>query len=134
MQAAQFLLDRSVGGAKLVTRLREAGWDAATLAEQFGDQRAQQMRDEEWIREGTARGFILLSKDHRIALRPLEAEAVYVNDARLIAFARGDMTAETMGDLCIRYEASIFRLAVARAPFVFSLGQAGLKRKQLHRP
>lgn len=63
----RFLLDRSLGQRSLVTRLRDAGWDASTLAEQFGDARAQSMRDEEWIGEGTLLGFVLLAKDHKIA-------------------------------------------------------------------
>lgn len=67
MQDARFLLDRSVGGRILIARLRSAGWDARTLAEQYGDERAQRMRDEEWIAEGTRSGFVLLAKDHRVA-------------------------------------------------------------------
>lgn len=57
-----------------------------TLAEEYGDSRSQVMHDEEWISSGTCAGFILLAKDHRVAARPLEAIAIYLNDARVIAF------------------------------------------------
>lgn len=134
MTLPRFLLDRSVGGRKLVARLRDAGWKATTLAEQFGDVRAQQMNDEEWIAEGTRAGFVLIAKDHRIATRPLEARAIYMHDARVIAFARGDITADDMGDLCLAHATGIHRLATVQPPFVFSLAQHGLRRKHLNWP
>lgn len=132
--SAQFLLDRSVGGRLLVRRLREAGWHACTLAEVYGDDRAQRMRDEEWIAEGTRGGFLLLAKDHRVASRPLEAQAIYMNDARVIAFARGEITAGVMGDLCLEHERSIHRLVQASPPFVMSLSERGIRRKRLNFP
>ena len=134
MSAARFLLDRSVGGRVLVTRLRTAGWDARTLAEEYGDKRAQSMRDEEWIAEATRSGFLLLAKDHKVASRPLEAQAIYLNDARVIAFARGELTGAEMGDICLTHEKAIHRLASVQPPFVFSLSASGLRRKRLNAP
>lgn len=130
----RFLLDRSLGQRSLVTRLRDAGWDASTLAEQFGDARAQSMRDEEWIGEGTLLGFVLLAKDHKIARRPLEAHAIYHHDARVIVFARGDLTAAQMGDLCLEHSEKIHQVALARGPFVYSIAVHGLARKRLNAP
>lgn len=132
MTRPRFLLDRSLGGRRLVAVLREAEWDAVTLAEQFGDARAQRMADEEWIGEGTAAGFVLLAKDHRLASRPLEARAVYMHNARIVAFARGDITADDMGHLCLTHAAAIDRIATVHPPFVFSLSQHGLHRKRLN--
>ena len=132
MSSARFLLDRSLGGKVLVARLREAGWDARTLAEEYGDTRAQVMRDQAWIAEGTRAAYILLAKDHRIASRPLEAQAVYLNDARVIAFSRGDLTGRQMGDICLAHERAIHRLASVNPPFVFSLSASGLRRKHLN--
>jgi hypothetical protein len=131
---ARFLLDRSVGGRLLVTRLRVAGWNARTLAEEYGDERAQGMRDEEWIASGTRAGYVLLAKDHRVASRPLEARAVCMNEARVIAFARGELTARAMGDLCLEHERAIHRLASVAPPFVMSLSERGLRRKRLNYP
>src|SRR5689334_7351250 len=134
MQSARMLLDRSLRQRKLVSRLREADWDVTTLAEHFGDSRAQRMVDQEWIAAGAGAGFMLLTKDHMIASRPLEAMAIYVNDARVIAFARGDLTAEAMGDVCLQHSVRIHRLATVRPPFVFSLSGSGLRRKRLNWP
>lgn len=134
MSPPQFLLDRSLGGRKLVAMLREAGWDAVTLAEYFGDARAQRMSDEEWIGEGTAAGFVLIAKDHHVASRPLEARAIYMHDARIVAFARGDITADEMANLCLAHAKAIHRLATVHPPFVFSLSRHGLRRKHLNWP
>lgn len=91
------------------------------------------MPDEEWIAEGTRSGFVLLAKDHRVATRPLEAQAIYVHDARVVTFARGELTALEMGDLCLRHEAAIHRLAQLQPPFVMALSETGLRRKRLNR-
>jgi len=92
------------------------------------------MRDEEWIGEGTLAGFVLLAKDHKIASRPLEAHAIYHHDARVIVFARGDLTALRMGDLCIEFSEKIHEVALGRGPFVYSLASHGLARKRLNAP
>ncbi|MDF2508254.1 MAG: hypothetical protein K0Q52_2113 [Microbacterium sp.] len=92
------------------------------------------MRDEEWIGEGTLMGFVLLAKDHKIATRPLEAHAIYHHDARVIVFARGDLTAGQMGDLCLEHSEKIHQVAVARGPFVYSIAAHGLARKRLNAP
>jgi hypothetical protein len=134
VSAPRFLLDRSLGQRVLVARLRDAGWDVRTLAEEFGDARAQRMRDEEWIGAGASAGYFLVAKDHRIATRPLEAHAIYAHDARVLVFARGDLTSAQMGDLCIEYAEKIAQLASVRGPFVFSLAAHGLARKRLAAP
>lgn len=130
----RFLLDRSLGQRVLAERLRSGGWDVRTLAEEFGDERAQRMRDEEWIGAGATAGFLLLAKDHRLATRPLEAQAIYMHEARVVVIARGDHTAARMGDLCLEHEAAIQRLATVHGPFVFSLAEHGLARKRLAAP
>jgi len=130
----RFLLDRSLGQLVLPARLRDAGWDVRTLAEEFGDERAQQMQDQECIGEGAKAGYILLAKDHRLASRPLEAYAIYAHDAKVVVFARGDLTAGKMGDLCVQYEQRIHGLALAPGPFVFSISVHGVTRKRLSVP
>nr|WP_281363875.1 hypothetical protein [Leifsonia soli] len=126
------MLDRSLGQRKLVTQLRGSGWDVVSLAEHFGDERSQRMLDQEWISGGAEAGFILLTKDHMIASRPLEAMSIYLNDARVVAFARGDLTAEQMGSMCLQFAPQIHRLATVHPPFVFSLSMHGLRRKRLN--
>lgn len=52
----------------------------------------------------------------------------------MLVFARGDLTAAQMGDLCLEYSDKIHRLAAARGPFVYSLATHGLARKRLAAP
>jgi len=69
-----------------------------------------------------------------LASRPLEAHAIYSHDAKVVVFARGDLTAGRMGDLCVQYEHKIHRLARAPGPFVFSISAHGVARKRLSAP
>lgn len=118
----------------MIARLRDAGWNARTLAEEYGDERAQRMSDEEWIAAGTQSGYVFLAKDHRVASRPLEALAIYMHDARVVAFSRGELTGQEMGDICLQHEQAIHRLAGVQPPFVFALSATGLRRKRLNVP
>ena len=92
------------------------------------------MQDEEWIGEGAKAGYMMLAKDHRLAARPLEAYAIYAHDAKVVVFARGDLTAGKMGDQCIQYEQKIHGLALAPGPFVYSISAHGIARKRLNAP
>ena len=112
MNQARFLLDKSLGQLILPSRLRDAVW----------------------IGEGAKAGYMMLAKDHRLATRPLEAYAIYAHDAKVVVFARGDLTAGKMGDLCIQYEQKIHGLALAPGPFVFSISAHGIARKRLNAP
>jgi hypothetical protein len=76
----------------------------------------------------------LLAKDHKLASRPLESYAIYSHDARVLVFARGDLTAQQMGDLCMKYADKIHQLGTVPGPFVFSLSFHGLTRKRLDAP
>lgn len=132
MSGPRFLLDRSRGQRTVRSRLEDAGWSVTTLAAKFGDAEAQRMQDETWIAAGTAAGFILLTKDHRVATRPLEAHAIYTHDARVVSLASGSRTGEQMAELFLLHERRIHGLADARGPFVYSLSPSAMKRKTLN--
>lgn len=92
------------------------------------------MQDQEWIGEGAKAGYMMLAKDHRLAARPLEAYTIYAHDARVMVFARGDQTAQKMGDPCVQYELKIHGLALAPGPFIFCISAHGIARKRLNVP
>lgn len=135
MNEHRFLLDRSLGGRLVATTLREAGWDAITLAQRFGDVDAQRMSDEEWIGTGTREGYVLLTKDGRVASRPLEAQAIYMHDARVFALPRADMTGPAMAQAFVQATAAIMRCCSReQGPFVMVVRDGRLRRKRLVYP
>jgi tRNA(Ile)-lysidine synthase TilS/MesJ len=70
----EFFFDRSLG--KLVaTQLRYRGWIIHRITDHFPED-AQKIPDEQWIDEGIAQGWSLLTKDRRIRYRNLERSAL----------------------------------------------------------
>ena len=80
----EFLIDRSLGRVTVPAALRGAGVTVWTLAEIYGERRAQDTEDEEWIALAGERGWAYLSKDDRIRRRPAELQALI--DGRVRAF------------------------------------------------
>lgn len=135
MTEHRFLLDRSLGGRIVVTSLLEAGWDATTLAQRFGDVEAQQMSDEAWIGTGAMEGYVLLTKDSRVATRPLEAQAIYMHDARVFALPRADMTGQAMAQQFVQATDAIMRCCSREpGPYVMVVSDGRLRRKHLGYP
>jgi hypothetical protein len=66
---------------ELLERLREQGVDAVHLRDQFSD---RGLDDALWIPEIAARGWVLVTGDHR--LRSRHGERAVFRQARLIAF------------------------------------------------
>lgn len=70
----EFFFDRSLGKIS-ARRLREQGHVVHLVADFYADD-AQTIPDEEWIAEGCARGWVLLTKDKRIRYRAQELGAL----------------------------------------------------------
>lgn len=98
-----YFLDRSLGGIKVPTLLRAAGWDLVTMHEHYGQVRAQSVDDVTWIAELTAEGHSLMTADARIVRNILEARAVEEASAVVFILPKGDMTAEQMAE---RYDSN----------------------------
>lgn len=75
-EAPEFFIDRSLGRHELADALRAEGFVAHTLASVYGEDRAQRVRDEEWIALAGERGWVVLTKDDAIRRRPAEIGAV----------------------------------------------------------
>lgn len=98
-----YFLDRSLGGIKVPTLLRAAGWNLVTMHEHYGRVRAQTVDDVTWIAEMTAQGHSLLTADARIVRNILEARAIEEAGAVVFILPKGDMTAEQMAE---RYDSN----------------------------
>jgi hypothetical protein len=70
----EFFFDRSLGKTS-ARRLRDQGHVVHLVADFYPDD-AQAIPDEEWIAEGCARGWVLLTKDKRIRYRTQELAAL----------------------------------------------------------
>ncbi len=105
----EFFFDRSLG-KEAAKRLRLEGWMIHLIADQYADD-AQAIADEEWIAEGSRRGWVLLSKDQKIRYRGSELASLY--GGRLFCLANGNLTIDEMTRRFIAAHGGILRAAAA---------------------
>lgn len=132
----RFFLDRGLGAKLLPGALREAGWELETMDQRYGAEASQKIQDQQWIEEATLNGDVLLCKDVAIAANPLEAQAVYMAEARVFALSNAQLPWRTMVDWFLTNEAAIVRAAqLAGGPYVMAINPAyGLRRRRLAYP
>ncbi|MDZ7733904.1 MAG: hypothetical protein U5R31_13320 [Acidimicrobiia bacterium] len=104
----EFFVDRSLGRHLLPNALRDAGHVAHTLASVYGEQRAQQVADEEWIQLAGKNAWVVLTKDDAIRRRPAELAAVQRHDVRMFCLTTASLTGEQQRE---RFLSNINRIA-----------------------
>jgi hypothetical protein len=72
---AEFFVDRSLGKS-IVEGLRDAGLTVHSMADIYGEKRAQLLADEVWLRDAGKNDWIVLTKDDAIRRRPAERDAL----------------------------------------------------------
>ena len=82
-----FFIDRCLG-RKLADSLR----NAEATVEIHDDHFSQDLNDEDWLRIVGESNWVVLTKDKKIASRPLELLAVAQGNVRLFAFVGGDVS------------------------------------------
>ena len=81
-------VDRSLGAQQIAAALREAGASVVVHDDEF----AKDTPDEVWLKEAGRRGWLVVSKDKRIATRTLELLAIARAGARVFILGAGNMT------------------------------------------
>lgn len=128
-----FFLDRGLGSRLVPTGLRARGWQVTTMDERYGVLASQDVADVDWIREASARGDCLLTKDVAIARNPTEAEVVFNCDARVFTITNAHLTGPEMLTRLLQHEAAVFRWARRTPPpFVLGLGPTTAARLRLN--
>jgi hypothetical protein len=74
-QSPEFFVDRSLGKS-IVEGLRAAGLTVLSMADVYGEERAQRLPDEIWLRDAGDKGWVVLTKDDAIRRRPAERDAM----------------------------------------------------------
>ena len=129
----RFFLDRGLGSRFVPAGLRARGWQVTTMDERYGVSASQDVADVDWIREASALGECLLTKDVAIARNPTEAEVVFNCDARVFTITNAHLPGPEMLARLIQHEAAIFRWARRTPPpFVLGLGPTTTARLRLN--
>lgn len=109
-----FFIDRNLESQKFITPLLAAALEVARHREYF----QHDARDDEWIPQVAARGWIIVTADRRIRLRSHEKQAVLLTNARVIGLTMGKATFEQLAANFVRTMPRIERfIAQTPAPF-----------------
>lgn len=126
-QPPEFFVDRSLGKS-IVEALRATGLTVHSMADVYGEERAQRLRDEVWLRDAGRKDWIVLTKDDAIRRRPAERDAL--TDAAVKAFCL--TTAQLRGaeqiERFVHNRHRILRQARKAGPYIYGVYEGGLKR------
>jgi predicted nuclease of predicted toxin-antitoxin system len=117
-----FFLDRSLGKNRVATALRQAG---ATL-HIHDDYFPPDAKDEDWLAEAGQRGWIVLTKDHRIRYRHVERLALMRAGVAAFILTLGDLQGEEMAQIFVKALPRITRfLKHHTKPFIAKVARDG---------
>jgi predicted nuclease of predicted toxin-antitoxin system len=117
-----FFIDRCLG-KKLADSLR----NAEAIVEIHDDHFSQDINDEDWLRIVGERNWVVLTKDKKIASRPLELLAVAQGNVRLFAFVDGDVSGVVVAQAFVNALENMQRFIRGnQAPFIAKVYQSGL--------
>lgn len=108
--------------------LRDAGFVVQTMRERYGEQRAQEIADVEWLADVGAAGLVVLMKDKRIRTRPAEQQAVRQFGIRCFCVARGHLTGTETAAMFVASRDAIMGACAEPGPFIVQVNARGLTR------
>ncbi len=122
----EFLIDRSLG-----VRLREAiqlrGYPVHTLRSVYGEVRASEIGDEEWIPEAAALGRLLLTKDDSIRRFAPARLAAEVSGARIFCLPNAQLTTAQIRERFLTNLNRIVQRGRRPGPYMFAVDRDGLR-------
>ena len=117
-----FFIDRALGSRRVAQALSDAG----ARVEVHDDHFPKDTPDEDWLPEVAARGWIVVTKDQRIAYRNLEKLAVAQSGARLFVLVNRNLSAASMSAALVAALPRMARFADDEvAPFIAKVFQDG---------
>ncbi len=124
----EFLIDRSLGRKHLAAALAALGYAVHTLASAYGETAAQDLADEEWLREAGTRDWIVLMKDAAIRRRPSEREALSRAGVRAFCLTNAQLRGAEQTARFVDNMGRIVRQANTPGPYIYGVYADHLKR------
>ncbi|MDH5669933.1 MAG: hypothetical protein OEY86_18180 [Nitrospira sp.] len=117
-----FFLDRSLGKKCIATALREAG----AIVHIHDDYFPPDAKDEEWLSSVGLKGWVVLTKDHRIRYRDLERTALMQAGVGAFILTAGDLQGGEMARIFVDALPAITRfINKHKKPFIAKIGRMG---------
>jgi PIN like domain len=113
-----FLTDRCLG---LAENIRMRGYEARTLRDIYGEQRASAIPDHEWIADGAKAGYVLLTKDYKIRRLLMIAEALSGSDARIFCLTNAHLSGKEISDRFLFNLNRIIQRSRKKGPYIYAV-------------
>jgi aryl-alcohol dehydrogenase-like predicted oxidoreductase len=126
-QQPEFFVDRSLGKS-IVEALRDVGLTVHSMADIYGEKRAQRLADEVWLRDAGENDWIVLTKDDAIRRRPAERDALTEAEVRAFCLTSAQLRGTEQIERFINNRSRIVRQARNAGPYIYGVYESGLKR------
>ena len=120
----EFLVDRSLGRYHLPEALRRLGYDVHTLADVYGERRAQEVTDETWIGRAGRENWVVLTKDDS----PAELEAFVEADLRVFCLTTAKLRKDEQTARFVNNINRIVQRASKPGPYIYAVYESRLVR------
>jgi PIN like domain len=124
----EFFIDRSLGRRHLPEALRACGLVVHTMASVYGEEAAQQLADERWLRDVGAKGWIVLMKDDAIRRRPAERDALVEAGVRAFCLTNAQLRAAEQTERFVSNRHRIIQQARRPGPYIYGVYETGIRR------
>jgi aryl-alcohol dehydrogenase-like predicted oxidoreductase len=126
-QHPEFFVDRSLGKS-IVEALRDVGLTVHSMADIYGEKRAQRLADEVWLRDAGENDWIVLTKDDAIRRRPAERDALTEAEVRAFCLTSAQLRGAEQIERFVSNRDRILRQARKSGPYIYGVYESGLKR------
>jgi len=126
-QPPEFFVDRSLGKS-IVEALRATGLIVHSMADVYGEKRAQRLADEVWLRDAGKNDWIVLTKDDAIRRRPAERDALTDAAVRAFCLTTAQLRGAEQIERFLHNRHRILRQARRPGPYIYGVYEGGLKR------
>ena len=117
-----FFLDRSLGKNRIALELRQAGVTVHVHDDHF----PPAAKDEEWLTHAGQKGWVVLTKDHRIRYRNLERTALMSAGVGAFVLTAGGLNGNEMARIFVTALPAIAKLLTKhRRPFIAKITRSG---------
>src|SRR4051795_5447611 len=120
-QSPEFFIDRSLGRKHLAGTLHNLGFTVHTMVSVYGEEVAQQLDDESWLRDAGNRGWVVLMKDDAIRRRPGEREALIEAGVRAFCLTNAQLRGAEQAARFVDNRHRILRQARKPGPYIYGV-------------
>ncbi len=124
---AKFFVDRSLGKS-IVVGLRAEGLTVNSMADVYGEDAAQLLADEVWLRDAGENNWIVLTKDDAIRRRPAERDALTDAAVRVFCLTNRNLRGAEQTARFVANRHRILSQARESGPYIYGVYEKGLKR------